>query len=36
MGRISGTDAWIPVEEHPDAEEEDIPGVVSVSTDDFV
>lgn len=29
MGRLPDTDEWIPVDEHPEAIEEDMPGVVS-------
>lgn len=30
MGRLPDTDEWIPVDEHPDAIEEDMPGVLVV------
>lgn len=29
LGRIPATDQWIPVDENPEAIEDDIPGVVS-------
>ena len=29
IGRVKETDEWIPVDENPDAIEEDLPGVVS-------
>lgn len=30
IGRVRETDEWIPVDENPDAIEEDLPGVVSL------